>query len=222
MAVKKATVDATMAKVEAAKAAAPAKEEVKKAAAPAKKAAPAKAAAPAKKEEPAKKAAAPAKKAEPAKKAAAPAKKAPAKKAAPAKATAPKAVKLFVEYQGGQVSTQDIAARIFQIPPWFSACIGRMRHRYWKCVAFSICCRGKRRRSFCALLPDLSGNYGAPGFNNGVCSRTCEPQECGAWIQGTRKARQQMAYPRLVCHGWMLSADDVLHNRIRLDAFLFL
>ena len=42
MAVKKATVDATMAKVEAAKAAAPAKEEVKKAAAPAKKAAPAK------------------------------------------------------------------------------------------------------------------------------------------------------------------------------------
>lgn len=105
MAVKKATVDATMAKVEAAKAAAPAKEEVKKAAAPAKKAAPAKAAAPAKKEEPAKKAA------EPAKKAAAPAKKAPAKKAAPAKATAPKAVKLFVEYQGGQVSTQDIAAK---------------------------------------------------------------------------------------------------------------
>ena len=80
MAVKKATVDATMAKVEAAKAAAPAKEEVKKAAAPAKKAA-------------------------------APAKKAPAKKAAPAKATAPKAVKLFVEYQGGQVSTQDIAAK---------------------------------------------------------------------------------------------------------------
>ncbi len=80
MAVKKATVDATMAKVEAAKAAAPAKEEVKKAAAPAKKAA-------------------------------APAKKAPAKKAAPAKATAPKAVKLFVEYQGGQVSTEDIAAK---------------------------------------------------------------------------------------------------------------
>ena len=106
MAVKKATVDATMAKVEAAKAAAPAKEEVKKAAAPAKKAV-----APAKKEEPAKKAAAPAKKAEPAKKAAAPAKKAPAKKAAPAKATAPKAVKLFVEYQGGQVSTEDIAAK---------------------------------------------------------------------------------------------------------------
>ena len=99
MAVKKATVDATMAKVEAAKAAAPAKEEVKKAAAPAKKAAPAKAAAPAKKEEPAKKAAAPAKKAE------------PAKTATPAKATAPKAVKLFVEYQGGQVSTQDIAAK---------------------------------------------------------------------------------------------------------------
>ena len=99
MAVKKATVDATMAKVEAAKAAAPAKEEVKKAAAPAKKAAPAKAAAPAKKEEPAKKAAAPAKKAEPAKKAAAPAKKAPAKKAAPVKTTE----KVFVEFAGGQI-----------------------------------------------------------------------------------------------------------------------
>lgn len=103
MAVKKATVDATMAKVEAAKAAAPAKEEVKKAAAPAKKAEPAKkAVAPAKEE--VKKAATPAKKA-------APAKKAPAKKTAPAKAAAPKAVKLFVEYQGGQVSTEDIAAK---------------------------------------------------------------------------------------------------------------
>lgn len=105
MAVKKATVDATMAKVEAAKAAAPAKEEVKKAAAPAKKAEPAKKAAAPVKEE-VKKAAAPAKKAEPAKKAAA-----PAKKTAPAKAAAPKAVKLFVEYQGGQVSTEDIAAK---------------------------------------------------------------------------------------------------------------
>lgn len=108
MAVKKATVDATMAKVEAAKAAAPAKEEVKKAAS-AKKAAPAKAAAPAKEEV---KKAAPAKKAEPAKKATAPAKKvAPAKKATPAKAAAPKAVKLFVEYQGGQIATDDIAAK---------------------------------------------------------------------------------------------------------------
>ena len=78
------------------------------------------------------------------------------------------------------------------------------------------------RFPYVALLPDLSGNHGTTCFDNGIRSRTCEPQECGAWIQGTRKARQQMAYPRLVCHGWMLSADDVLHNRIRLDAFLFL
>ena len=74
MAAKKATVDATMAKVEAAKAALAKKEE------------PAKAAAPAKKEE-------------------------PAKAAAPAKKAAPKAVKLFVEYQGGQISTEEIAAK---------------------------------------------------------------------------------------------------------------
>lgn len=67
MAAKKATVDATMAKVEAAKAALAKKEEPAKAAAPAKKAAP--------------------------------------------KATAPKAVKLFVEYQGGQISTEEIAAK---------------------------------------------------------------------------------------------------------------
>lgn len=97
MAAKKATVDATMAKVEAAKAALAKKEEPAKAAAPAKKEEPAKAATPAKK-------AAPAKKEEPAKAAA------PAKKAAP-KATAPKAVKLFVEYQGGQISTEEIAAK---------------------------------------------------------------------------------------------------------------
>ncbi len=119
MAVKKATVDSTMAKVEAAKA------EVKKEAAPAKAA---KKAAPAKKEAaPAKEAAkkaAPAKKAEPAKKAApakkeAPAKKAePAKKAAPAKkATPAKAAteNVVIEFAGGQVATSDIVAKAVEV-----------------------------------------------------------------------------------------------------------
>ena len=55
MAAKKATVDATMAKVEAAKAALAKKEEPAKVAAPAKKEEPAKAATPAKKAAPAKK-----------------------------------------------------------------------------------------------------------------------------------------------------------------------
>ena len=82
MAVKKATVDSTMAKVEAAKA------EVKKEA-PAKK-------------ETAKKAA-PAKKAEPAKK------EAPAKAAAPAKKAASENV--VIEFAGGQVATSDIVAK---------------------------------------------------------------------------------------------------------------
>ena len=96
MAVKKATVDATMAKVEAAKAAAPAEK-----AAPAKKVA-----------APAKKAATPAKKAEPTKKAEPAKKAAPAKKATPAKKTeAKQTVKLFVEYQGGQVLTEEIAEK---------------------------------------------------------------------------------------------------------------
>lgn len=30
-----------------------------------------------------------------------------------------------------------------------------------------------------------------------------------------------MAYPWLVCHPWMLCADDVLYNRIRLDDIVF-
>ncbi|MBO6115120.1 MAG: hypothetical protein J6P57_08700 [Lachnospiraceae bacterium] len=108
MAVKKATVDSTMAKVEAAKA------EVKKEAAPAKAAA--KKAAPAKKEaapakEAAKKAApsnnaAPDKKSEPAKKAA------PAKKATPAKAATENVV---IEFAGGQVATSDIVAKAVEV-----------------------------------------------------------------------------------------------------------
>ena len=90
MAVKKATVDSTMAKVEAAKT------EVK--------AAPAKAAAP-KKTAPAKAAAE--KKAAPAK-AAAPKKAAPAKKAATAE-------KVVIEYAGGSVVTADIVARAKEV-----------------------------------------------------------------------------------------------------------
>ena len=91
MAVKKATVDSTMAKVEAAKS------EVKVAAE--KKAAPAKAAAE--------------KKAAPAK-AAAEKKVAPAKKATPAKKTAT-AEKVVIEYAGGSVVTADIVARAKEV-----------------------------------------------------------------------------------------------------------
>ena len=82
MAVKKATVDATMAKVEAAKAAAPAKEEVKKAAAPAKKAAPAKA------------------------EAKKPAVRRTAKKAAVA------AEEIFIQYAGKEFTTKDVVANV--------------------------------------------------------------------------------------------------------------
>ena len=107
MAVKKATVDSTMAKVEAAAKAAEKKEAPAKKA-PAKKATTTKAATTKtaeKKEAPAKAAEkAPAKK-EAAKKA--PAKKAPAKKAATKKAAE---VKVIVEYAGGQMDTADITA----------------------------------------------------------------------------------------------------------------
>lgn len=102
MAVKKATVDSTMAKVEAAAKAAEKKEAPAKKA-PAKKATTTKAAA----TKTAEKKEAPAKAAEkaPAKKA--PAKKAPAKKAATKKAAE---VKVIVEYAGGQMDTADITS----------------------------------------------------------------------------------------------------------------
>lgn len=110
MAVKKATVDSTMAKVEAAKKTAETKATAKKAPAkkaPAKKAEETKAAEvkeTAKKAAPAKKA--PAKKAEETK--AAPAKKAPAKKAATA-------ANVVIEYAGGQVATADIVAKATEV-----------------------------------------------------------------------------------------------------------
>lgn len=36
------------------------------------------------------------------------------------------------------------------------------------------------------------------------------------------KSQKQMAYSRLVLYAWLLSADDVLHNRFRVDDKLFL
>ena len=116
MAVKKATVDSVMAKVEAdKKEAAPKAAPAKKAEAPkaeAKKETAKKA--PAKKAEApkaeAKKEAAP--KAAPAKKEAA--KKAPAKKAAPAKKVT-SATKVVIEFAGGQVDTADIVAKATEV-----------------------------------------------------------------------------------------------------------
>ena len=112
MAVKKATVDSTMAKVEAAKAAETKVTGVKPAAKKtvAKKAEPAKETKTvAKKAEPAKETKAAAKKAEPAKET-----KTVAKKAEPAKKTVAKketTTNVFIEYAGGQVSTADIVAK---------------------------------------------------------------------------------------------------------------
>ena len=111
MAVKKASVETAMAKVEAAKAAATetATKEVEKKAAPAKKETTAKAA-PAKKETAPK--AAPAKKEEVKK--AAPAKKAPAKKAAP-KAAAKSEVTFYIEFAGNQISTEAIVEKAEEV-----------------------------------------------------------------------------------------------------------
>ena len=125
MAVKKATVDSTMAKVEAAKAAETKVTGVKPAAKKtvAKKAEPAKETkTAAKKAEPAKETKTVAKKAEPAKETKAAAKKAEpaketktvAKKAEPAKKTVAKketTTNVVIEYAGGQVSTADIVAK---------------------------------------------------------------------------------------------------------------
>ena len=36
-------------------------------------------------------------------------------------------------------------------------------------------------------------------------------------LQGAGAKRQQVAYPRLVLHGGLCAADDVLHHRLRLD-----
>jgi len=112
MAVKKATVDSTMAKVEAAKAAETKVTGVKPAAKKtvAKKAEPAKETkTAAKKAEPAKETKTVAKKAEPAKET-----KTVAKKAEPAKKTVAKketTTNVVIEYAGGQVSTADIVAK---------------------------------------------------------------------------------------------------------------
>jgi len=40
--------------------------------------------------------------------------------------------------------------------------------------------------------------------------------------KSTRKRRQQVAYSRLDRNVWLLYADDVLHDRIRLDGIVFL
>lgn len=41
-------------------------------------------------------------------------------------------------------------------------------------------------------------------------------------LQGAGTTGQQVAHPRLVLHGGLYTADDVLHHRLRLDARLLL
>ena len=89
-------------------------------------------------------------------------------------------------------------------------------------MALSLCSRTKRRRIVCVVLPDLSGGDGTAGADDGTGGRTCEPQECGAGVLGTGKAGQQMAPAWLGGDLWLLYADDVLYDCIRMDGHVFL
>ena len=85
-----------------------------------------------------------------------------------------------------------------------------------------ICDRRIWRRGIRPLLPALSGADGHPRHDDGA---GCGPREQKKRSQGlcrTGETGLEVAYPWMVLRPGMLSAHDVLHDGIRLDACLFL
>ena len=73
---------------------------------------------------------------------------------------------------------------------------------------------------FVLLYLHVPGDHGPARADHGAGRGPGQPEERRPGLQGPGKARQQVAYPRLVRHLRLLHADDVLHHRLRLDAGL--
>ena len=72
------------------------------------------------------------------------------------------------------------------------------------------------------VLPDLPGYPWTSCYDYGVFGWTCQPEKPCQSLLRSGETGPEMAYPRIYHSDRMLSSDDVLHNRYRLDAELFL
>ena len=121
------------------------------------------------------------------------------------------------EYYG----TRKTAGRL-RLTPWLHPCQRGLCHRHRQRLALPHRHRPVRRRYLCLPLPDFPGADGPAGSDHGTGRRPrrarCRPQR----LQGAGTTGQQVAHPRLVLHGGLYTADDVLHHRLRLDARLLL
>ncbi len=86
----------------------------------------------------------------------------------------------------------------------------------------SLCGGAEWRRRVCAVLSAVFSDYGGAGAFHGVCSGPCQPEKSGKSIPGSGKTRSKVAFTWLCGYGRQLYAYDVLYNRGRLDAVLFL
>ena len=107
------------------------------------------------------------------------------------------------------------------IPAGLHPDFSRLRHRTWKCMAFSLY-HGKIRR--CGLrgyLSDFARHSWPSHHGHGIFRGPCQPQISGKKLPCTGTEKHEMASAFLSCHGRQLSAHDVLHHGRRLDAGLY-
>ena len=79
-----------------------------------------------------------------------------------------------------------------------------------------------RWRCIRTVLSDLPGYPGTACYDHGIFGWTCQPEKPGQSLLRSGETRPEMAHPRIYHSDRMLSSDDVLHNRYRLDAELLL
>ena len=114
------------------------------------------------------------------------------------------------------------STRKLRLTPWLHSGQRGLCYRHRQRLALPHSHRPVRRRHLCAVLPALFGAHGSAGPDDGAGRGPCGPRRGAQRLQGTGARGQQVAYPRLVLHGGLCAADDVLHHRLRLDGRLLL
>ena len=109
----------------------------------------------------------------------------------------------------------------FWFAPGLSAGERGLRHRHRQCVALSVYHRAVRRGDLRVLLPAVPAADGGAGADDGAGRGPGGPGQRHGGLPGAGEAGQRLAPPWLGVYAGLLSADDVLYHRLRLDAGVF-
>ena len=123
-----------------------------------------------------------------------------------------------MHHQGGIYERK----RKIRFSSWIHSDFRRLCNWNRKCMEVPLHGWTGRRRCIRTLLSHFLAHARTSYYDNGICRWKSKSEKSCKSLLRFGKTRTEMAYPRLHHINRMLSVNDVLHNRCRMDASLLL